>query len=69
MALMALSFVGQIEVVGFQQRSDGQQSGWRLIIKRQDNFAVVCLHWGDKEIPTHVAFADLEKFKQMVNSL
>ena len=65
---MTIEFQGEIIIAKFQSNS-GEESPWSIRIRKQDNFAVIKMYWADKETSTHVAFADLEKFKQMVASL
>ncbi len=66
---MSIELQGEIVIREFQTQSNGMEAGWSLRINRQDKFAVIKLHWTDKESATHVAFADLESFKRMVASL
>ena len=65
---MTVEFQGEIVISQFQSNT-GEESPWSIKIRKQDNFAVIKMHWSDKEKSTHVAFADLERFKQMVASL
>jgi len=66
---MSVEFSGFIEVTDFQSQNSGERSPWTLRIKKQDKFAVFCLFWNDNDRPANVAFADLQKFKDLVASL